>query len=93
VNGTKRTKTLHKFSALYAALAAPISLGRTERWLEWDNEMAGAASSLEPAVVEADDPAIMYYTSGSTGYPKRALLGQVLSLPDPERCEASFIKR
>jgi acetyl-CoA synthetase len=70
VNGTKRTKTLHKFSALYAALAAPISLGRTERWLEWDNEMAGAASSLEPAVVEAHDPAIMYYTSGSTGYPK-----------------------
>jgi acyl-coenzyme A synthetase/AMP-(fatty) acid ligase len=55
----RRAEHTHKFSARHAALAAPNSLGRAEHWLEWDNEMADAASLLEPAVLEADDPAIM----------------------------------
>lgn len=36
--------------------------------------MAGAATSLEPAAVGPDDPAMQPYTSGSTGRPKGVVL-------------------
>lgn len=62
-----------KFEAVADGLAARISLGRADGWLDWETEMSGASERLEAAAVRAEDPAIMYYTSGSTGHPKGVL--------------------
>ncbi|MFO1291655.1 MAG: acyl-CoA synthetase [Rubrivivax sp.] len=59
-----------KFGAVEDALAVRIALGPAPGWLDWDAELAQASDVCEPAIVDAEDPAIMYYTSGSTGHPK-----------------------
>ncbi|WP_249140511.1 acyl-CoA synthetase [Bradyrhizobium manausense] len=65
-----RSEHAAKFAAVEAAIPVRIALGSVSGWLAWDNELASASDVAEPAVVHADDPAIMYYTSGSTGHPK-----------------------
>jgi acyl-coenzyme A synthetase/AMP-(fatty) acid ligase len=47
-----------------------ISIGATPGWLELEESLAAAPERLDAVVMEAEDPAIMYYTSGSTGEPK-----------------------
>lgn len=59
-----------KFASVEQAIPVRIALGAVPGWLAWDSEMANASDVAEPAVVDAEDPAIMYYTSGSTGHPK-----------------------
>lgn len=39
-------------------------------WLSYETEMDGASDAFDPVAVAVDDPAILYYTSGSTGNPK-----------------------
>ena len=56
-----------------ASRACPVRLGAwraAEGWRDLDAEMAAAPEFCEPAIVAAEDPAVMYYTSGSTGHPK-----------------------
>jgi acyl-coenzyme A synthetase/AMP-(fatty) acid ligase len=65
-----RAEQVGKFAAVQDEVAVRIALGAAPGWLDWERELAGAADTAEPAVVRADDPAIMYYTSGSTGHPK-----------------------
>ncbi|MCC6852029.1 MAG: acyl--CoA ligase [Comamonadaceae bacterium] len=65
-----RPGQIGKFGAVEDALAVKIALGSAPGWLDWDAELARAADVAEPATVDAEDPAIMYYTSGSTGHPK-----------------------
>lgn len=60
-----------KFAVVEDEVPVRIALGEAPAgWLDWDAEMAAGSDELEPAEVAAEDPAIMYYTSGSTGHPK-----------------------
>lgn len=69
-----RGEHAQKFSEL-PAQAAPvrIALGGAPGWLSYAGEMSGACPPAAPARVAAHEPAIMYYTSGSTGGPKGVL--------------------
>jgi acyl-coenzyme A synthetase/AMP-(fatty) acid ligase len=49
---------------------ARISVGGGEGWEDFDHGMAACSDSFTPATVYSDEPAILYYTSGSTGHPK-----------------------
>jgi acetyl-CoA synthetase/medium-chain acyl-CoA synthetase len=42
-------------------------------WLDYASAIATASEAFTPACTRADDPAIMYFTSGTTGGPKMVL--------------------
>jgi acetyl-CoA synthetase len=65
-----RPEQIAKFASVEKLIPVRIALGRTSGWLDWNSEMARASETIEPAIVSVGDPAIMYYTSGSTGHPK-----------------------
>jgi acetyl-CoA synthetase len=80
-SGTKALFTdaqgLAKLAEIRAALpdlATVVSLdGATDRALDYRTTLARAASTFAPVATAADDPALMVYTSGTTGPPKGAL--------------------
>ncbi len=49
--------------------------GAADGVLGFSDELAGASSNFTPVDTSADDPAMMVYTSGTTGQPKGALHG------------------
>jgi acetyl-CoA synthetase len=59
-----------KFASVENQIPVRIALGDSTGWLDWTSELSRASETIEPAIVGAEDPAIMYYTSGSTGHPK-----------------------
>ena len=65
-----RAEQTHKFAALRDAIPVRVALGNADGWVSYEAAMAQAAEALEPARISAEDPSIMYYTSGSTGHPK-----------------------
>jgi acyl-coenzyme A synthetase/AMP-(fatty) acid ligase len=65
-----RAEHTAKFASVQEVIPLRIALGEAEGWLDWSRELAQAPKQLAPAVVRSDDPAIMYFTSGSTGHPK-----------------------
>ncbi|HYF60335.1 MAG TPA: AMP-binding protein [Burkholderiaceae bacterium] len=75
-SGARAVVAEREFLARFAAGAPTIRFARGggEGWL--DLEAAAAAASGEvppPADLHADDPALMYFTSGSSGPPKAVL--------------------
>jgi medium-chain acyl-CoA synthetase len=44
-----------------------------EGWRFYDDELAGASEDFETADTRSDENCIVYFTSGTTGYPKMAL--------------------
>jgi acyl-coenzyme A synthetase/AMP-(fatty) acid ligase len=47
-----------------------ISVGGGEGWLDFDQASAACSDAFTPVEMKSEDPAVIYYTSGSTGDPK-----------------------
>ena len=56
------------------ALKAKIVVGGTRPgWDEYDGILGSAAPGRKPSVTPADEPSLLYFTSGTTGHPKMVL--------------------
>ena len=63
-------RNVDKFDGLNDQLKTRISVGAVDGWTDYDEAMTSAAKVFDEATTPAEAPAIMYYTSGSTGLPK-----------------------
>ena len=76
-----RASQIGKFDAVADAISVRVALddtgghatGEQDGWLNFDGVMRAGDENVASAVVQADEPVIMYYTSGSTGHPKGVL--------------------
>ncbi len=47
-----------------------LAVGGAEGWRDFDEALAAASDAFDPVPVAAEEPAALYYTSGSSGEPK-----------------------
>ena len=57
----------------YKLAAKFMVKGQREGWLSFDDEMEASPEALERVETKALDPMLLYFTSGTTGYPKMVL--------------------
>ncbi len=68
-----RAEHAHKFADVLTEVSLKLSIGTADGFTSYESEMEAADETFVPVTVAADDPAILYYTSGSTGQPKGVL--------------------
>ncbi|MGI9425449.1 MAG: acyl-CoA synthetase [Hyphomicrobiaceae bacterium] len=68
-----RSQHVEKFTHLMDRIPIRIAIGSATGWLDYAVETAMASDLFDPVVTAAEDPVVMYYTSGSTGHPKGVL--------------------
>ena len=50
-----------------------VVVGRRDGWHAYDEVIAAGSADSAPERTRSDDPALLYFTSGTTGYPKMVL--------------------
>ncbi len=76
ITNTRGTERIVEIRKSLPALKLALSLdGAADGALSFSDELARASSNFTPVDTSADDPAMMVYTSGTTGQPKGALHG------------------
>ncbi len=65
--------TAQEVDKVAANVPVRLCVGEANGWDSFESEMARQSKDFAPARVLAEDPAIMFYTSGSTGMPKGVL--------------------
>lgn len=61
---------VEEIAAECQTLKTKIIVGEKEGWLSYDKLVSEASKDFETANTKSDDAAILYFTSGTTGYPK-----------------------
>ncbi|MBI4190378.1 MAG: AMP-binding protein [Betaproteobacteria bacterium] len=59
-----------KFATIGTSLVIKASLGGGKGWVDLEEALAAAGECQHVAEMTADTPALMYFTSGSSGFPK-----------------------
>ncbi|GAV22410.1 AMP-binding protein [Carboxydothermus pertinax] len=64
---------VEEIKAEVPALKQLVVVGKREGWLSFNEEIAKFSPEYETVSTKSDDPAILFFTSGTTGYPKMTI--------------------